>query len=404
MRLARFVARCASSVPFYRQLFAEYEENRRRVRSPADLEGLPVTTRALLQETTPADRLAGTWSRRSGRLHPRATSGSTGQPLVMLRSRADLLRRAIQYAEVLLRAGAPLFGARVFIGPHGGSERRSSWWKRWARLGMWSLSAYAPPEALAAEVARIRPRTVIAYASALHAVAIQLRRKGHRVDSVRRIFTFADVLSPECVEATREVFGIGPSDLYSTVECGGIAWQCRPGGSYHLCERSSVVELEPVNPASPAGEDWIARPVVTPLHYRAMPLVRYLVEDEVVVAGEPCDCGRPGTVLRQIRGRSSVYLVGHEGRVTTGLILTGFLGYVPGLLRYRAENPEPGLLRVRFVGDDLSPEHLKDEIARNVCEVAGLDLSVEVIRASGDEHFKCGVFSPFRSPKGDLNE
>jgi phenylacetate-CoA ligase len=48
---------------------------------------------------------------------------------------------------------------------------------------------------------------------------------------------------------------------------------------------------------------------------RTMPLIRYRVGDHVLIApGERCPCGRPGPVIKAIRGRTSEFIVTPDGR------------------------------------------------------------------------------------------
>ena len=59
----------------------------------------------------------------------------------------------------------------------------------------------------------------------------------------------------------------------------------------------------------------VAEMVCTGFLTRTIPLIRYRVGDHVLIApGERCPCGRPGPVIKAIRGRTSEFIVTPDGR------------------------------------------------------------------------------------------
>jgi phenylacetate-CoA ligase len=76
---------------------------------------------------------------------------------------------------------------------------------------------------------------------------------------------------------------------YGSAEAGAFAFECREGG-VHLA--SENVHLEILRDGKPAAEGEEGEIVVTVLQNRAMPLIRYNLEDRARLLPGRCPCGR----------------------------------------------------------------------------------------------------------------
>ncbi len=84
---------------------------------------------------------------------------------------------------------------------------------------------------------------------------------------------------------------------------GGGSFACRHGG-YHICE--DLVIIEPVDGAGqPIKPGQLSESIYfTNLYNKALPIIRYTIDDVFELAEEPCPCGSQHTKVRQVHGRS----------------------------------------------------------------------------------------------------
>jgi phenylacetate-CoA ligase len=127
------------------------------------------------------------------------------------------------------------------------------------------------------------------------------------------------------------VFGIKVTDLYGCEEVGLIACECERHDGLHLNVVQVFVEIlrEDGTPAAP-GEAGLV--VVTDLLNRAMPLIRYRLEDLAERAAAPCPCGRGLPMLRRVVGRMADFLKRTDGSRVAGIsLIENTLTAVPGI-------------------------------------------------------------------------
>ncbi len=89
---------------------------------------------------------------------------------------------------------------------------------------------------------------------------------------------------------------------YGSTETGSLAGECRKGQLHLWSDRIHAEVLD-----RRTGELKLfgaGHLVVTPLYREAMPLVRYLIDDEVELSPSACECGSAYTVIR-VLGRAS---------------------------------------------------------------------------------------------------
>lgn len=132
---------------------------------------------------------------------------------------------------------------------------------------------------------------------------IEEARRGHLRVPIERLSVFGDVLDRDAARTAAEVFGVEPTEGYPTTGVGYIAQQAPGEPGLYLNEDLLLVEIvdadeRPVPPGVAADHL-----LVTSLHQRTTPLIRYRIDDRVVVDPEP---GRHAAYRRlaSIDGRS----------------------------------------------------------------------------------------------------
>jgi len=89
---------------------------------------------------------------------------------------------------------------------------------------------------------------------------------------------------------------------YSCTELQGVALSC-PRGNMHLLPSNAVVEID--NP----DENGIGDILLTSLHSKLMPFIRYRIGDKgSIKPGSTCECGNANDIIEIAKGRTVEYL------------------------------------------------------------------------------------------------
>lgn len=303
-KLRHVVARAYRRVPYYRSLFEKAGIAPRDIRGLSDLARLPMTSKKDLKNAAPASCLSD--DARPARLQAFRTTGSTGVPLVLKRSGIEdflfhLFRmRAIRYYGLRSRD-------RVVRVRSGYGYVPPSW--RLARaLGFYRQSTVDTgdsPQKNAADLLALRPDVLTGYNSCLARIARIIVSDLGTTLPLRFAVGGADMLTPLLRRQIRDAFGAQIYDTYECQEVGFIGWECRKTGLYHVCDDNLIIEV--LKDGVPAGEGEQGEVVVTSLHLRAMPFIRYRLEDIVTVGPPACPCGLPYSTLRIIEAKKQDY-------------------------------------------------------------------------------------------------
>lgn len=125
---------------------------------------------------------------------------------------------------------------------------------------------------------------------------------------LRSVVTTSEVLGEADRALISRAFGAPVYDEYGCGEVGAVLYECERGRR-HLMAENLVVELvdDPT-----ADEPEAKRLVVTDLHNRATPLLRYDLGDRVVPAAS-CPCGRGLPAFERVFGRAYDFVEAPDG-------------------------------------------------------------------------------------------
>lgn len=269
----------------------------------AVLEGLPVLTRAAVQQLGPLlfNQRLGT---PHGGIYQGQTSGSTGMPVQYLQT--DLTRlfwRVLTLREHLWQ-GRDFSGKLAAIRSNVERGRSPTWGTATEQVFQTgpavSLNIREDVATQLDWLAAQAPQYLLTHPSNLRSLLRLAATRGVRLPGLLQVRTFGEMLPAETVARCREVWGVGIADIYSSEEIGVIAVQCAQG-RYHVQAENLLLEiLDAAGEPLPSGR--VGRVVITTLHNLAMPLVRYELGDYAAF-GAPCPCGRGLPVLDRIVGR-----------------------------------------------------------------------------------------------------
>lgn len=352
-RLRALLTESGRSVPYYRDLFRAQGFDPAQVSSIADLQRLPFLTKPLIRTHT--DALKHEQAQGLARFN---TGGSSGEPLIFFigteRVSHDVAAkwRATRWWGVDI--GDPeivVWGSPIELGSQ---DRLRAWRDKLLRTEL--LPAFEMSEArLDGFIAAIRhrkPKMLFGYPSALSHIARYAEKRGQRMDDlgVRVAFVTSERLYDDQRATISRVFGCPVANGYGGRDAGFMAHEC-PHGGMHLTAEDIVVEIvDPEGRVLPPGE--AGEIVVTHLATRDFPFIRYRTGDVGMLADARCACGRGLSMLKEIQGRTTDFVVAADGTVMHGLALIYILRDVPGVRQFKIVQESLQATRILVVGDD----------------------------------------------------
>jgi phenylacetate-coenzyme A ligase PaaK-like adenylate-forming protein len=302
-----------------------------RIPRPDELHELPLVEKtSLLKEhfdqaltvpdldlATARAQLARKLERQRGRYLVVATSGTTGEPVIVPFSRRDWregLAHLIRSADLAL-AGQTLgnsnllwlFAARSRVASvatlnpiHLSTQISASFPAGLVRLLV--LSAGTPLHQQQRALARFQPTVLGGYPSALGPLAAATTR-GDLPIAPRLVFASGETVIPALRQRVRQAWGTELFDFYGLSETLIIAGECREHAGMHVYEDAAVLEVVDESGKPIRVGERGAGIIVTSLLNQTLPIIRYVVSDRVTITDEPCPCGLPFRRIVAIEGR-----------------------------------------------------------------------------------------------------
>jgi phenylacetate-CoA ligase len=343
----RRLSRVAAKAPHYQEAF------RRAGLSPdgiteLSLEHLPVLEKASLHASSAVQML----TEPADTLFPVTTSGSTGQPVRVLRSRRDQAQVSALWARIFHAYGHGMLDTQLNINT-GGTVASKGPVAALRRLGilprLHQVSSFAPVDEHIEVLRRTRPAMFSSYSMSLELIAERMLEQGITDIRPRVVYSCAMPLSDRGRVLAERAFGTTPLDVYVSVELGPVAWECPSNhGVLHLNDDVQMVEiLDDQDRRVPDGE--VGQVVITQLNCMAQPLIRYRLGDLAARIPSRCPCGRGLGLLSRVQGRTRHFVRVPDGRVLYGMGFGAILKTFPEVARWQAQQVAPDRLRVLVV-------------------------------------------------------
>ncbi|MBQ3984379.1 MAG: phenylacetate--CoA ligase [Bacteroidales bacterium] len=310
-RLQKTVEHCMNS-PFYRERFKKEGLKPSDIKTLDDLRKIPFTTKQDLRDTYPFG-IASVPLDQCVRLH--SSSGTTGNPTVILHTQKDLEEWANAVARCLWMVGCrpnDVFqntsGYGMFTGGLGfqyGAEL----------LGMLTVPAAAGNTLRQLKFFTDFGTTVVhaipSYAARLYEV-MQERGIDPRKDTkLRTLVIGAEPHSEDTRRRIEEMLGVKAYNSFGMSEmCGpGVAFECPEQNGMHIWEDYYIVEIVDPDTLEPVPDGEVGELVLTTLKREAMPLLRYRTRDLTRILPGDCPCGRQHKRLDRMKGRSDDMII-----------------------------------------------------------------------------------------------
>jgi phenylacetate-CoA ligase len=314
-RLRELLEHCAASVPYYTERWRAAGVKPADLASLDDLARFPDTTKDDLFDA--GERMISDRVDR-GALVTITTGGTTGQPLTLHRTREEL---QAHYAAFWDRMRPGITRGERYAAFQGkevvpASQSKPPYWRdnRAANQRLYSMRHLSPAklEAYARDLERNAFAYYQGYANFMAVIAEYMADHGITPRTPpRAVFSTSDQLSANTRRLFETTWKTRVWDEYGQAEYASLLLECEHGTRHAQMDYGVIEYL-------PAGEEGglrVAEMVCTGFIPRAMPLIRYRVGDHVLIdPGATCPCGRPGPVIRAIRGRTSEFIVTPDGR------------------------------------------------------------------------------------------
>ncbi|MCT8338071.1 phenylacetate--CoA ligase family protein [Methanoculleus sp. Afa-1] len=323
--LSRLLDHAYENVPYYRRIFQERGLVPEDIRSPADLELLPILTREDLQANLP-DLKARNYPESA--FEYVTTGGSTGIPVGFYYEKG--VSRAREWAFMKTqwdRVGYQFTDRCVVLrGYIVGSAKDGVFWKktlggRWLLMSSHHMTEEALP-AYISEIRRFKPRFIQGYPSTVAILARYMRE--HEIEpfpTVRAILCGSENLYPWQRDLLTEAFGCRVFSWYGNSEQTVLAGECEESTRYHIFPEYGIVELIGRDGRPVRGPGAMGEVIATNLTNYVCPLIRYRTMDLATAGGEGCSCGRAYPILERVEGRVQDFIVTGKGELLSGIAM-----------------------------------------------------------------------------------
>lgn len=302
----------AKNSSHYGKLFSELNITSENIHSLDDLRKIPFTTKDDLRNCYPFG-MASIPLKDCVRVH--SSSGTTGNPTVVLHSKKDLDEWANQVARCMYMVGlrdTDVFqntsGYGMFTGGLG------------FQYGAEKLGTLTVPAAAGNTKRQIKFITdfgttclhiIPSYATRLAEVFYELGIDPRKETKLKTICIGAEPHSEEQRKRIEQLLGVKAYNCFGMSEMNGpgVAFECTEQNGLHIWEDYVIVEIiDPVT-LEPVPDGTIGELVLTTINREAMPLFRYRTRDLTRIIPGTCPCGRTHKRLDRFKGRSDDMII-----------------------------------------------------------------------------------------------
>lgn len=334
------------SVPYYQSLFKGLGIDARDIRSWDDFACLPILTKEEIQKN-PENLLAN-----GAQAIENRTGGSTGKPL-----------RFYQDADYTTWARASLAWGFNLCGFEGGEKQVFLWGSDFDARPHESFKGRVLDRAynvrfvnafnmtdqhlkhLADELGCWQPDFMWGYVSTLDLLAERVIKDGIQLHP-KGVQTTAGTLYPSTRKKLEQAFGRVIYDRYGSREVSIAAHECNEHQGLHEASFHNYIEI------SNGVNREVGNIIVTNLHNKAFPFIRYDTGDLAIPDSERCKCGRAFPLLKRIVGRTREVVTSPSGKLIDG----AFFGYLfhnsKGVKQFQVVQETRNLLLIRIVKAD----------------------------------------------------
>jgi len=292
--------------PFYKKRLGELGITADSINTLDDLRKIPFTTKQDLRDNYPYGLVGGDL-KDAIRIH--STSGTTGNPCVVVYSRHDIDSWANMIARNLymvgcrdtdvfqnssgygmftgglgFQYGAEKLGAMTVPAAAGNTKRQIKFIRDFGTTALHAIPSYAIYMAEAFQAEGIDPSTT----------------------SLRTLVIGAEPHTEEQRRRIERMLGVKAYNSFGMTEMNGpgVAFECKEQNGMHLWEDNYILEIVDPDTLEPVPDGEIGEMVLTTLDRTMMPILRYRTRDLTRIIPGQCPCGRTHRRIDRIKGRT----------------------------------------------------------------------------------------------------
>lgn len=288
------------------------------------------------------------------------SSGTSGHRGIFL---VDRRERASWAGSIMARLlpGLRLRGYKVLLFLRSGSNLYDSVGSRWLDFRFCDLMT--PLDEAVAILNDFQPHILVAPPSMLAMLAVEQKNSRLKIQPAR-VISVAEVLDPVDETGIAVAFGGPVHQIYQCTE-GLIAATCGEG-NLHVLEDCVALQYEPVD-----GDPTRVGPIVTDLWHRSQPILRYRLNDILILEPKPCPCGSGFQRLARIEGRQDdvLYFRNLDGRLRPffpDVLRRIVLLASPDITDYEITQDQPGSLQIYFASNAHGSPHTIEAVCRSL--------------------------------------
>ena len=308
-RLKAILINAYENVPYYKEVMNDVNYNPKTdFTGMDDLSKLPLLTKKILKGTGSESFIHKSFKEQLSSLFNDSTSGSTGTPLIIYRSKFERALQIAKWLRVLFKNGyLPIQKVLSFTSPARLSEGKSLL-QKFGLLRRLAVDYNLPASDSLCSIEKYKPEVVYGNRSSFDLLFDEMEKNNASISFINFV-----IMTGECVhEATkskcRKLFNIEPVETYGSVEMGIMAYGIQ--GQKGLILNNDLTHFEFLkSDGTPAQAGELARIVVTDLSGKIQPFIRYEQGDQVVFEDLT---NQKGQVERKI-----VKIVGRDDDVAT---------------------------------------------------------------------------------------
>ncbi len=382
-RLRQLLRHADGHVPYYRRILDEAGLAGGAIESLDDLPKIPFLTKSIIRANS--DDLKATTAQGLARFN---TGGSSGEPLIFWIGKERVSHdvaakwRATRWWRVDI--GDPeivVWGSPIELGAQDRLRVLRDMLLRTHLLPAFEMSQSKLDE-FVDTLRSTRPRMVFGYPSSISLIAEHAETRGRRLDNLgtRVVFVTSERLYDHQRAIIERVFGCPVANGYGGRDAGFIAHQC-PAGGMHITAEDIIVEIvDGDGRVLSYGEE--GEVVITHLATGDFPFIRYRTGDVAVLGDQACSCGRGLPLLKEIKGRSTDFVVAEDGTIMHGLALIYVIRDIPGVENFRIVQESLHETRVQLVTNAAFADERIEAIAAGFKQRLGRDVEVHIERVA----------------------
>lgn len=343
--------------PYYRERFISFGLTENSMKGPDDIRKLPLLTKREIR--TAGDSMLSSRFQKKDLLHFK-TGGSTGKALdIYITEACSELRNACARRHDRWAGWEP----GEPIGAAWGNPKLPHTLKAkvidrllqpYIYFDTMAVTASAV-EKFAREWKKAQPTLLFGHAHSLFVLARMVQTLGIEVIKPVGIISTSMMLLPHERSLIELVFRVPVTDRYGCEEVSLIGSECERHDGMHMNIEHLVIEFikDDGTTATPGESGQI---VVTDLMNKAMPFIRYKVEDIGVPLSRQCACGRGLPLMGNVSGRVADFLMKKDGTHVAGVsLIENTLTKWPGIDQMQLVQDSINDIRIYLVpGEDYS--------------------------------------------------